>query len=97
MAQADINPLTFTWQQALELDNETHPKFRDLKSMFWIRLGDLLDIVPRHPHLAGLRLKTRAMVMHDDPWGKVGVGDMNGNGIVNGGDGGGKGMVNGFR
>ncbi|KAL8763618.1 MAG: hypothetical protein Q9184_000618 [Pyrenodesmia sp. 2 TL-2023] len=94
---ADINPLTFTWQQALDLDNETYPKFRDLKSLFWIRLGDFLDIVPRHPHLGGLRLKTRAMVMHDHPWGQTGEEGMVCNGIVNGGGENENGMVNGFR
>ncbi|KAL8901303.1 MAG: hypothetical protein Q9207_005260 [Kuettlingeria erythrocarpa] len=94
---ADINPLTFTWQQALDLDNETYPKFRDLKSLFWIRLGDFLDIVPRHPHLGGLKLKTRAMVMHDDPWGQHREGGMVSNGVVNGDGGMEKGMVNGFR
>lgn len=94
---ADINPLTFTWQQALDLDNETYPKFRALRSLFWIRLGDFLDIVPRHPHLGGLRLKTRAMVMHDDPWGQTREGEMVGNGVINGGGGNDNGMVNGFQ
>ncbi|KAL8719534.1 MAG: hypothetical protein Q9225_003477, partial [Loekoesia sp. 1 TL-2023] len=96
MSQADINPLTFTWQQALELDQETHPKFRDLKSVFWIKLSEFMDIVPRHPHLAGLRLKTRAMVLHEDPWGRGGEKMENGV-VVDAGGGGNGGMVNGFR
>lgn len=29
-----------------------------------------MDIVPRHPHLLGIRLHTRPMVMHDFPFGK---------------------------
>ncbi|KAI4171523.1 MAG: hypothetical protein LQ348_006923 [Seirophora lacunosa] len=97
MSQADIDPLTFTWQQALELDTETYPKFRDLKSMFWIKLAEFMDIVPRHPHLGSVRLKTRAMVVHDDPWGPAAGTDMMGNGVVNGGEGRGLGLVNGFR
>ncbi|KAI4177118.1 MAG: hypothetical protein LQ343_000600 [Gyalolechia ehrenbergii] len=96
MSQADINPLTFTWQQALELDEETYPKFCNLKSMFWIKLAEFMDIVPRHPHLAGLRLKTRAMVLHEDPWGMARGKE---NGILADGDGAGAkgGMVNGFK
>lgn len=99
MSQANINPLSFTWQQALELDSETYPKFRDLKSMFWIKLAEFMDIVPRHPHLGSVRLKTRAMVVHDDPWGGVAGTEMMGNGFVNGGEGKGLGLglVNGFR
>ncbi|KAL8932078.1 MAG: hypothetical protein Q9211_006541, partial [Gyalolechia sp. 1 TL-2023] len=94
MSQADINPLTFTWQQALDLDEETYPKFRDLKSMFWIKLGEFMDIVPRHPHLTGLRLRTRAMVLHENPWGMAGRKE---NGVCADGVGGGvkRGMVNG--
>ena len=61
-----------------------------------------MDIVPRHPHLAGLWLKTRAMVLHDDPWGTMMGGAME-NGVVNGAGGGAGGseekgeMVNGIR
>lgn len=29
-----------------------------------------MDIVPRHPHLLGIKLHTRPMVMHDFPFGK---------------------------
>ncbi|KAI4277757.1 MAG: hypothetical protein L6R38_005380 [Xanthoria sp. 2 TBL-2021] len=88
MSQADINPLTFTWHDALRLDQETYPKFQDLKSLFWIKLSEFMDIVPRHPHLVGVKLRTRAMVLHDDPWGKGGE---NGVTSTNGG------LVNGFR
>ncbi|KAL8737368.1 MAG: hypothetical protein Q9181_001743 [Wetmoreana brouardii] len=98
MSQANINPLTFTWHDAHRLDAETYPKFRDLKSMFWIKLSEFLDIAPRHPHLAGLRLSTRAMVVHEDPWGgRKGGGE---NGVLDGAATNGNGvgaMVNGFR
>ncbi|KAL9037697.1 MAG: hypothetical protein Q9214_005582, partial [Letrouitia sp. 1 TL-2023] len=68
MSQAVFDPF-LTWAEAYALDQETYPKFRDLKSVFWIKLADFSDIVPRHPHLAGLRLSTRRMVLHEDPWG----------------------------
>ena len=41
-----------------KLDSEARLKFLGLKNVFWIRLSDLLDIVPRYPHLAGLELTT---------------------------------------
>ncbi|KAL8729745.1 MAG: hypothetical protein Q9166_004574 [cf. Caloplaca sp. 2 TL-2023] len=88
MAQADINPLTFTMHDALRLDQETYPKFHALQSMFWIKLNEFMDLVPRHPHLVGIKLRTRAMVIHDDPWGKGWEAAM-----TNGGGG----LVNGFR
>ncbi|KAI4098228.1 MAG: hypothetical protein L6R37_006598 [Teloschistes peruensis] len=69
VSQAAINPLTFTQHDALRLDAENAPKFCELKSVFWIKLVDFLDIVPRHPHLAGLTLSTRPMVLHEHPWG----------------------------
>ncbi|KAL8933606.1 MAG: hypothetical protein Q9216_006289 [Gyalolechia sp. 2 TL-2023] len=100
MSQADVNPLTFTTQQAIAFDKETYPKFRDLKSVFWIKFADFMDIAPRHPHLAGLWLKTRPMMLHENPWCTVG-----GKGLgvpaaaaaaaADGGDGR-EGMVNGF-
>ncbi|KAL8863665.1 MAG: hypothetical protein Q9178_000348 [Gyalolechia marmorata] len=88
MSQADINPLTFSWHEALRLDQETYPKFQNLKSLFWIKLSEFMDIVPRHPHLLGMKLRTRAMILHEDPWGK---GSENGVTSTNGE------LVNGFR
>lgn len=54
----------------VQLDDETHPKFLALKNIFWIKLGDFMDNVPRHPHLRAVRLNTRAMVIHEFPFGK---------------------------
>ncbi|KAL8829590.1 MAG: hypothetical protein Q9170_006097 [Blastenia crenularia] len=101
MSQVDTDPLTYRWEHARELDEETYPKFRDLKSMFWIKLGDFLDIVPRHPHLSGMRLKTKAMVLHENPWGfyegeKNGL-PIGGGGGINGDIAGNGAMVNGCR
>lgn len=89
MSQADINPLTFDWTDALRLDQETYPKFLALKSLFWIKHSEFMEVVPRHAHLAGIKLRTRPMVLHDDPWGKGGEGQ----GMSNGG----RALVNGFR
>ncbi|KAL8770221.1 MAG: hypothetical protein Q9209_004063 [Squamulea sp. 1 TL-2023] len=88
MSQANINPLTLTMDDVQRLDEETYPKFQGLKSLFWIKLSDFMDIVPRHPHLTGIFLRKRAMLLHDDPWGKGGE---NGAMSTNGG------MVNGSR
>ena len=51
-------------KEAVQLDVETHPKFLNLK-VFWIRLTDFMDIVPRYAHLSGIPLPTRAMVLND--------------------------------
>lgn len=42
-----------------------------------------MDIVPRHPHLAGIRLRTRAMVIHENPFGTNLVSDVVGAGVKN--------------
>ncbi|KAL8948769.1 MAG: hypothetical protein Q9222_005066 [Ikaeria aurantiellina] len=94
MSQAAINPLTFTQKEAQELDEETYPKFRDLKSVFWIKFSDFKDIVTRHPHLTGILLRTRTMVMHQNPWG-VGGGDQESR--VSNGEAAREGMMNGHR
>lgn len=70
MSQAQRSPLHITWDNAIPLDNETRPKFFALKNVCWIKLQDFMDIVPRHPHLLGIKLHTRPMVMHDFPFGK---------------------------
>ena len=54
----------------IPLDAETRPKFFALHSVFWIRLADFLEAAPRYPHLAAVRLRTRPMLLHEDPWGR---------------------------
>jgi len=66
------------------LDLETRPKFFALSNVFWIKLSDFLDIVPRHQHLAGLKLSTREMVIHEFPFGKGGTWDNPGGGAAEG-------------
>jgi len=73
MSQAVPNPF-LTPIEAFHLDEATRPKFFDLRHVFWIKLSDFMDIVPRHLHLAGLQFPTRAMVLHEFPFGKGGGG-----------------------
>ena len=51
---------------------ETMPKFLKL-NIFWIKLSDFMDIVPRHPHLEGIRFHKRAMAMTDMPSAKPSI------------------------
>lgn len=74
MSQAVPNPF-LTPTEAFHLDEETRPKFFDLSHVFWIKLSDFMDIVPRHQHLAGLQFTTREMVLHEFPFGKGGTYD----------------------
>jgi hypothetical protein len=53
--------------EEFRLDAEAREKFDGLKSVFWIRLSDLQDIVPRYPHLNGIELKCCAMVIRPAP------------------------------
>lgn len=63
-----------TATQAVHLDAETRPKFFELGNrVFWIKLADFMDIVPRHHHLTGLVLSTREMALHEFPFGKGGT------------------------
>jgi len=71
MSQPIRSALAVTWATAIPLDIETKPKFFDERlRIFWVKLADFMDIVPRHRHLEGLRLWTRAMRLHEDPFGK---------------------------
>lgn len=74
MSQAVPSPL-LTPTEAFHLDEETKPKFFALQSVFWMKLSDFNDMVPRHPHLAGIHLKERAIVLHEFPFGKGGSWD----------------------
>ncbi|KAL9103445.1 MAG: hypothetical protein Q9163_001508 [Psora crenata] len=59
-----------SWADAVNLDSETKPKFLSLK-VFWLKLSDFMDIVPRHPHLTGIPLPTRPMVLREMVLGKA--------------------------
>jgi len=78
MSQA-TPPSLLNTTDVVALDNETRPKFLALK-VVWIKLADFMDIVPRHPHLAGVELRTRDMVLLEFPFGRPAVTGLNGNG-----------------
>ena len=52
---------------------ETRPKFFTLEPIFWIRYSDFMDIVPRHPHLPKGLVYSRAMGIHEHPFGVGGT------------------------
>ncbi|KAI9720794.1 MAG: hypothetical protein M1812_002633 [Candelaria pacifica] len=53
-------PLTnISYKSLREMDVETEAKFLAMDHVFWIKFSDFTDIVPRFPHLAGLRLRVR--------------------------------------
>ncbi|MCJ1228142.1 Set3 complex subunit with deacetylase activity, meiotic-specific repressor of sporulation proteins [Toensbergia leucococca] len=73
LAQASKpSPLKFSHAEAFALDAETRVKFLAMKQVFWIKLSDFTDIVPRHQHLASLHLGTTPMAIMDDPFGTHG-------------------------
>ena len=86
MSQA-LPPYFLSPTEVVNLDEETRPKFFALKHVFWIKLSEFMDIVPRHPHLAGIKLGTRAMVLHEFPFGRGGTWDRPGGGGGGGGGG----------
>ena len=67
MAQAFPNDFV-SLAEAHALEIETLPKFLNL-SVFWIKLADFMDIVPRHPHLAGTKLIPQDFVLQDFAFG----------------------------
>ena len=76
----------------LALDAETRSKYFALEHVFWIKLADFTDIVPRYSHLAGLGLRTAPMDLES-----FGFGIVSGNGYGNGnGNGNGLGVGNGI-
>lgn len=74
MSQA-LPPSLLSSTEVYNLDEETRPKFFALRNVFWVKLSEFMDIVPRHPHLAGIKLGTRAMVLHEFPFGRGGTWD----------------------
>ena len=46
-------------------DKETRLKYFALEHVFWIRLSDFLDIVPRYKHLANVTLKYQRLALID--------------------------------
>ncbi|KAL2424678.1 hypothetical protein ABEF91_001090 [Exophiala dermatitidis] len=44
-------------QKAKDREEEERPKFMAMQELFWVKLSDFEDQIPRHPHLANLRLR----------------------------------------
>ena len=62
-----------TMEQNRCLDYHARTKFFNLDNVFWIKLSDLMDIVPRYPHLAFWGKTTARMGHNDDhPYGPFG-------------------------
>ena len=49
-------------RQIYDLAMEAEPKFLCLK-IFWIKLTDFMDIVPRHPHLNRVQFEKRYIAL----------------------------------
>ena len=81
MSQA-LPPSFLSPTEVYNLDAETRPKFFDLKHVFWIKLSEFMDIVPRHQHLAAIKLGTRPMVLHEFPFGRGGTWDKPGGSVA---------------
>lgn len=60
-------PLTSNVRTLIAMDEETRVKFFAMEHLFWIKLSDFTDIVPRYPHLAGLTLRTQAAHVESNP------------------------------
>ena len=49
------------------MDEETRIKYFALENVFWLKLSDLMDIVPRYPHLANIHLRCTPMALQEPP------------------------------
>ncbi|EXJ94981.1 hypothetical protein A1O1_00099 [Capronia coronata CBS 617.96] len=74
--QVSRNMLSFEYQttawntsvaKARQREEEERPKFMAMKELFWVKLSGFEDQVPRHPHLAGIRLWRRPISLRVIP------------------------------
>ncbi|KAI9796932.1 MAG: Ankyrin repeat domain-containing protein 11 [Piccolia ochrophora] len=63
-------------------DRLTQAKFRSMDTVFWLKLSDFMDIIPRYPHLQGLKITTCRVDLsrRDDPSTMVSKTDPEGHG-----------------
>ncbi|EXJ89048.1 hypothetical protein A1O3_02112 [Capronia epimyces CBS 606.96] len=54
-------------QKAIQREEEERPKFMAMKELFWVKLSGFEDQIPRHPHLAGLRLRQQPISLRTLP------------------------------
>lgn len=65
--------------EELARDADTRAKYFALENLFWIRLSDFLDIIPRYSHLTGILLPTQPLALSSPG---LELNAFNGNGIV---------------
>ncbi|KAI9679777.1 MAG: Ankyrin repeat domain-containing protein 11 [Caeruleum heppii] len=51
-------PLNLCGSGIVVRDRLTQAKFRAMEAVFWIKLSDILDIIPRYSHLQGVKIST---------------------------------------
>ncbi|KZF22200.1 hypothetical protein L228DRAFT_148119 [Xylona heveae TC161] len=74
LAESDEpTPLNSSIQGLAKLDAATAAKFFDMKHVFWIKLSDFIDIVPRYPHLRDVPVTTLPVCLEylDGPNGPI--------------------------
>ena len=66
LTRFEVHPLDYRMEDELAAEKEAKFKYDLLKNIFWIRLSDFLDIIPRYPHLQGIHLRRRAMALDNE-------------------------------
>ena len=64
----NVQPLDFSYERMLGIEKETKQKVEALKSVFWIRLSDLFEVVPRYPHLSTVDLRHCTPIAIHSAW-----------------------------
>ncbi|KAL4896659.1 hypothetical protein BDV59DRAFT_111144 [Aspergillus ambiguus] len=63
----DTEFLGSSFEQVMQKDNETRPKYFDMEHVFWVKLSDFMDLVPHIPHLHGLDMQFLKMHIDQEP------------------------------
>ena len=66
LTRFEVHPLDYRMEDELTAEKEAKFKYDILKNIFWIRLSDFLDIIPRYPHLQGVHLRRRPMALDNE-------------------------------
>ena len=80
LTRYEVHPLDYRFKDELAAVEEAASKFAALDHIFWIRLSDLIDIVPRHPHLSGKNLRCRPLALDNNAGLKTGREELRGAG-----------------
>ncbi|OJJ47658.1 hypothetical protein ASPZODRAFT_158581 [Penicilliopsis zonata CBS 506.65] len=66
LVQADESEFhNSSFGEIMQKDCEARRKYLDMKTVFWVKLSDFMDLVPHVPHLNGLEIQF--LRMHIDP------------------------------